>query len=209
MFNSQGILWKSCGIHCIKTSPVSVFWRFSTVALWFYTLLLNRVVALPYFCCFTHLCHCCRFIACLCGVIKVCAPSSWRVSNLEKMFKKEGWAGGSWNTSLANTWEKAFQIANLSQSPMSFSLWAQEIEIALFNTCYLPLSFLWLSFRFSQVVFWPGSFCSDWEAHHSWRVSEATLPPQKFYVVCFNESGTGKYCFWTHDGDFVYSWLHI
>lgn len=76
----------------------------------------------------------------------------------------------------------------------------------LFNCC-LPLSFLLYAFCFSQIVCWPGPSCSDWEANHSWRVSEATLQPQKFYVVCFNESSAGKYCFWSHDCAFVCSWF--
>lgn len=77
-----------------------------------------------------------------------------------------------------------------------------ELLFVSTRTRYLPPSFLLLAFRFSQIACWPGSSCSDGEAHHSWRLSEAALPSQKFYVVCFYESGAGKYCFWIHDCDF-------
>lgn len=94
--------------------------------------------------------------------------------------------------------EKWFSDCRPVPVPYEFLFVSTRDWNCLFNTRLLPLSFLLLSFLFSQIVSWPVSSCSDWEAHHSWRVSEATLPPQKFYVVCFNESGAGTYCFWTH-----------
>lgn len=183
-------MWKLWNPFYTKFS-FSVFWQFSTVAVCFCSLVQSKVMSVLYFCCFLHLYHCCGVILYSRGVIKVWALSSWKVSNLEKgrkMFKK--------NLDLvcltAKYMRKVFSDCRPVPVPYELLFVSTTDWNCLFNTRYLPPLFLLLSFSFSQIVCQPGSSYSDWEAHQSWRVSEATLAPQEFCVVCFDEFGTGR-----------------